>query len=228
MKTDVHLQRDVLDELDWEPSVDASQIGVTVKDGVVTLTGHVPIFAEKHLAEELAKRVHGVKAVANEIEVRPPDVHVRDDTELASAAVHALDWDAHVPSKQIRVTVDHGWITLEGSVQRQFQRVAAERAIRQLVGTRGVTNQIRVCPPEATSRIETDIHSALRRNALIDARRVAVAAQDRIVTLSGDVHTHAECEEAERIAWGARGVDRVVNCLTVTPWGEGPAEEWGY
>ncbi len=228
MKTDVHLQRDVLDELDWEPSIDASQIGVIAKDGVVTLTGHVPIYAEKHLAEQMAKRVHGVKAVANEIQVRPSDLHVRDDAELAAAAVHALEWDAHVPSQNVRVTVDQGWVTLEGTVERQYQRAAAERAIHHLVGARGVTNEIQVQPPEVTSQIKRDIELALRRNAMINTRRVEVEAQDRMVTLIGDVHTYAESDEAERIAWGARGVDRVVNCLTITPWGDGPAEEWGY
>ena len=145
MKTDVHLQRDVLDELDWEPSVDAAQVGVTVEQGRVTLTGHVPVYAEKYLAGEVAKRVHGVRALANEIEVRPTDAHVRDDEVLASAALHALEWDAKVPNEHLSITVEEGWITVEGTVEEPFQKAAVDRAICHLTGARGVTNSITGC-----------------------------------------------------------------------------------
>jgi osmotically-inducible protein OsmY len=228
MKTDVHLQRDVMDELDWEPSVEAAHIGVTVNDGVVTLTGHVPVYAEKHAAEIVAKRVHGVRAVANEIEVRPTESHVRDDEALASAAMHALQWDAKVHDTNLQVTVEQGWITVEGSVERQFQKLAADRVIRHLAGVRGVTNSIVVAPRELLSEVQASIEAALRRSATLNSRRIAVEVDGQTVTLTGDVHSHDELEEAERTAWSARGVLRVQNCITITPWGYGPAEEWGY
>lgn len=228
MKTDVHLQRDVLDELDWEPSVDAAHIGVTVNEGVVTLTGHVPVYAEKHSAEEVAKRVHGVRAVANEVEVRPTDAHVRDDEDIASAAVHALQWDARVPAEQVQVIVEQGWIKVEGTVEQQFQKAAVDRAIRHLSGARGLTNAILVAPQEALTGIKADIEGALRRNAILSARKLSVELDGSTVTLTGDVHSHSELEEAERTAWTAPGVRQVQNCITITPWGFGPAEEWGY
>jgi osmotically-inducible protein OsmY len=228
MKSDVHLQRDVLEELDWDPSVDAAQIGVTAHQGLVTLTGHVPVYAEMHMAGEVAKRVHGVRAVANEVEVRPTDVHVRDDEDIASAALHAMEWDTKVPNEHLRITVEQGWITVEGSVEQQFQKQAVDRAIRHLVGTRGVTNSILVAPKQMTSEIKTNIEAAYRRSAVLDSSKLGIDLDDKTVVLTGDVHSHTELEEAERIAWSARGVFRVQNCLTITPWGLGTAEEWGY
>lgn len=228
MKTDAHLQRDVLDELDWEPSVDAAHIGVTAREGVVTLTGHVPVYANKHTAEEVAKRVHGVRAVANELDVRPDDVHLRDDEDIAAAAVHALEWDADVPAGNLQVTVREGWITVEGTVEHQFQKAAVDRVIRHLSGTRGVTNEIVVTPPEKVTEIEADIEAAFKRSAALTSRRLVAEVAGETVTLTGDVHSHTELEEARRTAWAAPGVRRVETCITVTPWGHGPAEEWGY
>jgi osmotically-inducible protein OsmY len=222
------LQRDVLDELEWEPRVDAAQIGVTANEGVVVLTGHVPVYAKKHVAEEVAKRVHGVKAVANEIEVRPTDVHLRDDEEIAAAAVHALKWDAHVPEGQLQVTVDVGWITIEGTVEHQFQKLAVDRAVRHLHGARGVTNDIVVAPREVMTEIAADIMAAFKRHAVLNSSRLAVEVDGSSVVLTGDVRSRAEIDEALRTAWTAPGVRHVENCLTVTPWGVGPAEEWGY
>jgi osmotically-inducible protein OsmY len=227
-KTDVHLQRDVLDELEWEPSVDAAQIGVTTKDGIVTLTGHVPVYSDKHTAEEAAKRVHGVRAVANEIEVRPSDVHVRDDEDIAAAAVHALQWDAKVPDKDVQISVEDGWIKAEGTVEHRFQKAAVDRVLRHLHGARRVTNDIRVVSPEAVSAVTSAIESAFKRSAVLNSRKLAVEVADSTVTITGDVHSLSELAEVERVAWSAGGVREVRNCVTITPWGFGPAEEWGY
>jgi osmotically-inducible protein OsmY len=227
-KTDVHLQRDVLDELAWEPSVDASQIGVTSKEGVVTLTGHVPVYSEKHTAEEVARRVHGVRAVANEIEVRPPDAQAHDDEAIAAAAVHALQWDSKVPDTEIQVTVEDGGIRVSGVVEHQFQKGAVDRVLRHLRGARGVTNEITVTPRQSISETKEAIEAAFRRSAVLNSRRLAVEVENEMVTITGDVHSHAERDEVERTAWSATGVRRVQNCVTITPWGFGPAEEWGY
>jgi osmotically-inducible protein OsmY len=228
MKTDEILQLHVLEELDWEPSVNAAQIGVTVEDGVVTLAGHVPTYGEKLAAEKVAKRVHGAKAVANQIEVRPAESHQRDDEELAAAARRALEWDAKAPHDQIQVVVRNGWITLSGTVEHRFQKLAADFAVRHLVGVRGVTNAIVVQTNHSPEKLKAGIEAALRRSATVNSRRVSVETDGSNVVLSGDVHSFSEREEAERICWRARGVSQVENCLTVTPWGRGPAEEWGY
>jgi osmotically-inducible protein OsmY len=180
------------------------------------------------MAEEVAKRVHGVKGVANDIEVRPPDSHQRDDADLAAAAVHALEWDAAVPDDRLQVTVQDGHITLEGVVDWQYQKEAADRAVRHMVGARGLTNSIEVKGREAPDDIKVSIEAAFRRSATLDSRRVSVQTEGRTVTLEGDVHSHAERDEAERAAWAAPGVVRVRNYLTITPWGYGPADEWGY
>lgn len=228
MKTDTHLQRDVLDELEWEPSVDAAQIGVTSKEGVVTLTGHVPVYSEKHTAEEAAKRVHGVRAVANEIEVRPLDAHVRDDEDIAAAAVHALEWDAKVPDKVVQVFVEDGWIKAEGTVEHRYQKAAVDRVLRHLHGSRGVTNEIKVIPQQSLSEVKAALEAAFKRSAVLNSKNLSVDVDDSTVTITGDVHSHAELAEVERTAWSAGGVCKVENCVTITPWGFGPAEEWGY
>jgi osmotically-inducible protein OsmY len=228
MKTSVHLQRDILDELDWEPSVNAAHIGVTVHEGVVTLTGHVPVYDEKHTAEEVAKRVYGVRAVANEIEVRPVDMSKRDDEEIAAAAVRVLEWDTKVPHERIQISVEQGWITAEGKVDEAFQKTAVDRALRHLVGARGVTNSIVVAPREMCDQVKACIEAAFNRNAMLKERSLGVELDGVTVVLTGDVHTHTEREEAERIAATAANAACVQNCLTLTPWGFGPAEEWGY
>ncbi|QEG00278.1 periplasmic protein [Stieleria maiorica] len=228
VKTDAHLQRDVLDELEWEPSVDAAQIGVTARDSVVTLTGHVPVYSLKHTAEEVAKRVHGVRAVANEIEVRPSDTQVRDDAEIAAAAVHALQWDSEVPESGLRLSVEDGWIKVSGAVEHRYQKAAVDRVLRHLRGVQRITNDVGVAPPQATSGIKETIESAFRRSAMLNARALTVEVEDSTVTITGDVHSLSELAEVERTAWSAGGVHTVQNCVTITPWGAGPAEEWGY
>jgi osmotically-inducible protein OsmY len=228
MKSDEIVQLHVLEELDWEPSLNAAQIGVTVAGGVVTLTGHVPSYGEKLTAEEVAQRVHGVKKIVSEIEVRPGEGHQRGDAEIAGAALRALEWDAKAPHDRIQVVVRNGWITLGGTVEHGFQKIAAERAVRHLVGVHGVTNAISVESHHSPEKLKTGIQSALRRSATVNSRTVSVETEGGAVVLSGDVHSFAEREEAERICWRALGVSQVENCITVTPWGRGPAEEWGY
>ena len=228
MKTDVCLQRLVQDELDWEPSVDAAMIGVRCHEGVVTLNGELPVYSKKHAAEEVAKRVHGVLGVINRIEVIPGESHHRSDDELAESAQRAIGWDAGVPEGCVQVSVENGWITLEGTLERQFQRAAAERAVRHLHGARGVTNVIAVDPQCAPEDTVATIAAALARHAALRRHPISVVADSHTVVLDGDVHSLQEREEAERVAWSAPGVRHVDNCLTVTPWGSGPSEEWGY
>ncbi len=235
MKTDEGLQRDVLEEFDWDAGVDASQIEVAANSGIVTLSGHVSTHSDKHAAENLTKRVRGVKAIANEIEVRPSDSHQREDEHIALAAVHALEWDVKVPSDQIQVVVSDGWITLDGSTAHRFEKAAAERAVRHLVGIRGVTNSILVEHTKANvaerkqcGQIEEEIENALRRSAIVNSKQINIEVSEKVVILSGDVHSHAERDEVERIAWMPHVISKVDNCITVTPWGCGPMEEWGY
>lgn len=217
MKTDIEIQRDVLDELAWEPSVNAAHIGVTAKDGVVTLTGQVSSYAERYGAELAAKRVYGVKGIANEVVVRLPGSDQRTDEDIAAAAVKALQSNVLVPADAIKVTVRSGWITLEGEVEWRYQREAAENAVRYLTGALGVSNLITIKPRVTPTEVKQKIEEALRRSAETDARRVAVEVRDGEVVLRGTVHSWLEREEAERAAWAAPGVRRVEDLITVAP-----------
>jgi len=217
-KTDQEIQRNVLDELKWDARVQPNEIGVAVKDGIVTLTGWVDSYTKKWAAEEAAHRVKGVRAVANDIEVRIPTMAERTDADIAGAVTRAIEWDAMVPTDKVKVTVSKGWVTLEGAVEWQFEKEAAERAARRITGVRGVTNLIRVQPstPSPTD-IKQRIEAALLRDAETDAQRIQVEVNGSTVTLRGTVRSYAEKQEAARVAWSAPGVKAVENHIQVAP-----------
>ena len=215
--TDRELKTQVESALDWEPSVDASDVGVSVEDGVVTLRGNVRSYAEKGGAERVALHVYGVKAVADELNVRLLAGYERSDTDIAQAAVAALKWSTLVPANQVTVTVTNGWLTLRGTVGWQYQKNAAARAVQHLTGVKGIANDVVVRPQVNTANVQAKIEAAFKRSAEIDARRIHVAAQDGKVVLSGNVRSWAERQEAERAAWAAPGVTQIDDRITITP-----------
>ena len=218
-QTDEQIQREVQAELEWDARIRSTEIGVAVKDGVVTLTGWVDSYAKKLAAERAAHRVRGVKAVANEIEVLLPSSAERTDADIALEASRELAWEALVPADQIEVTVSRGIVTLRGEVSWEYERRAAERAVRRLSGVRDVVNLIKVRPRVTPSpeRLTRQIQDALVRNAETDAERIHVEVQDNKVILRGTVRSWAEKAEAERVAWSAPGVMEVDNHITVAP-----------
>ena len=216
MQSDTALQTSVLEELKWEPGVKATDIGVTVKDGVVTLEGTVDSYAEKWAAERAVKRLSGVKALAVEINVKLPGSSERTDADTAEAARNALKWDVLIPQDRIRVTVGNGFLTLEGEVDWQFQRSAAERVVRYLTGVTGVANEITVKPKVVPTDVKAKIEAAFQRNAILDAQDIKVQADGGKVTLSGSVRSWAERDEAEDAAWAAPGVKEVKDLIAVT------------
>ncbi len=215
--TDKQLKQVVENALDWEPSLDANDIGVSVAEGVVTLRGNVRSFFEKVTAEKTALRVFGIRAVANDLVVRLATGTERTDTEIAQAAITALEWNAVIPSEHVGVTVSNGWITLTGTLNWNYQRDAAARAVRDLTGVKGVTNNISVKPSVKTADVRSKIEEAFKRSAELDARRISVTAEDGRVILSGNVHSWGERQEAERAAWAAPGVKQVEDRLSVVP-----------
>jgi osmotically-inducible protein OsmY len=217
IRSDEQIQRDVLDELKWDARVQPNEIGVAVKDGIVGLTGWVDSFAKKWVAERAAHRVHGVMAVANDIEVRLPGSAERSDEDLALAATRALEWDTLVPMENVELTVSKGTITLRGEVEWEFERQEAERAVRRLSGVRGVINAITVRPRVTASpqELQQKIENALVRNAETDAQRITIDVDGSKVILRGTVRSWMEKREAERIAWSSPGVTSVDNRIQI-------------
>lgn len=215
MKSDTVLQKDVIDELRWDPRIKEKEIGVAAKDGVVTVTGSVESFAERWAVERAIERVAGVRVVANEIEVRLPSSLVRTDNDIAHQVREAFKWDVQVPAQLITAQVTKGWVTLEGEVGWNFQREAATQAVRNLAGVRGVTNLIRVKSPISTFEVSLKIKDALRRRADRDAEHIQVVASGDVVTLKGTVSSFAERRAAEGVAWSAPGVHEVKDELIV-------------
>jgi osmotically-inducible protein OsmY len=216
VKTDKQLQCDVLDELQYEPSVDASKIGVIVQNGIVSLSGTVANYAETYRAIHAAERVAGVKAVTNGIKVELPSMHQRDDADIAQAVVNALKWHVWVPHDAIKVKVEQGWVTLEGTVDAKFRLVAADDAVRYLTGVKGLTNLIKVNQPAiSSSEVKTKIQDALRRATEIEAKDINVEVNGDKVILRGSVRSRAERSYAESAAWAAPGVGQVEDNLTV-------------
>lgn len=215
--TDRDLQQHVQTALDWEPSIDAANIGVSVDDGVITLRGDVRSYSEKATAERVTLGVYGVKAVANDVTVRLGDGQKRTDTDIAQAAVFALRWNTMVPDEKITVTVTDGWVTLTGRVDWEYQRAAAANTVRDLAGVRGVTNTIGLEPHVSATDVKSTIEAALKRSAEVDARRINVAVADRKVILSGNVHSWFERNEARHAAWSAPGVKEVEDHIAVVP-----------
>ena len=217
MRTDGDIERDVKEELKWGPDLDASDIAVSVKDGVVTLAGFVKSFTDKYEAEAAAKRVVGVAAVANDIEVRLPAIDQRPDPDIARDAVAAIKSQLPISSEHIKIVVKNGWVTLEGTAEWQYQRSTAETAVRRIKGVKGVTNSIVLKPRAEPTEIKKKIQEAFKRNAQVDADRITVEANGSEVILKGSVRSWIEREEAERAAWAAPGVTKVEDRIVVSP-----------
>lgn len=212
---DKELRLDILEELDLEPSIDAADIGVAVDGHVVTLTGHVRSYSDKVTVREIVEAIRGVRAIADEIEVRPIGAHITADDEIAKRIVNTLIWNSSVPEDQIRATVTKGWVTLEGNVNWHYQSTAAEQAVRRLVGVTGVNNRLKIKPIVTPADVSDRIQKALKRDAEVDASAIKVNVTGSRVTLEGRVRYLGERRAAERAAWSAPGVTEVIDHLTV-------------
>jgi osmotically-inducible protein OsmY len=217
MKSDAEIRQDVITELRWDPQLTQPEaIGVAVKDGAVTLTGHVPTYGQKLAAERAAERVYGVKAVADDLEVRLAG-EPRDDSDIATAIAHVLEWNVNVPEGQVQARVEHGWVVLDGQVGYEYQRREVERMVRNVSGVVGIANNITIKPPASPDQVEERIEEAFRREAEVDARHVSVQITDHTAKLYGHVHSLKEAAAAKTAAASAPGVSVVENHLVVTP-----------
>ena len=210
------LRQNIVDELDFEPSIDAAQIGVAVERGVVTLTGHVATYAEKVTAEDVVWRVKGVRGIAQEIEVRPLGVNETADDEIARRTLDSLRWNTLIPHNAIQIKVQGGWVTLNGKVDWYYQRAAAEKAVSGLAGVKGFYNNIEVKPQVSATDVKQRIEAALKRTAEVEAKTIRVEVKDGKVTLGGRVNSWRERQAAERAAWSAPGVHAVEDRIAVS------------
>lgn len=216
MKTDSDIREDVIKELRWDPKVPSQEtVGVAVEDGAVTLTGHASTYSEKLAAAKAAERVYGVKAVANQLEVRLTDGH--DDGDIAKAIAHILDWNTNIPTSQVRARVEHGWVTMEGVVEFPYQHDEVERMVRHVRGVIGVANDVEVRPAASALQVEEQIQEALGRQAELDARSVRVEVSDHTARVYGHVHSLHEAQVLRKAAAAAPGIARVESYLDVTP-----------
>lgn len=215
MSDDTDLQMSVLAALSWEPSIVAAHIGVTAQDGVVTLSGHVESFVQKHAAQDAARRVKGVRAVADELDVHLAFDHERGDDDIAAAAVERLAWDASVPAGKISLNVDHGWVTMTGDVHWHYQKQAAESAIRSLVGVLGISDQVLITPSVSTSNVSDHIMHALHRSWFFDPHTISVSAHGGDIRLTGTVNNWHDRQVAAETAWAAPGATSVQNDIVV-------------
>jgi osmotically-inducible protein OsmY len=217
MRSDSEIERDVKEELQWDPDLDATDIAVSGKQGVVALTGFVKSFSDKYEAEAAVKRVAGVVGVANDLEVRMPSIDERPDPDIARDAVAAIKSQLPISSEHVKVIVKNGWVTLEGHAEWQYQKSTAESAVRRIKSVRGVINDIMLKPQVEPADIQRKIQAAMKRLAEVDANRVSVEANGSEVILKGTVGSWVEREEAERAAWAAPGVTKVEDRIVVSP-----------
>jgi len=215
MKTDTQVQQDVLAELNWQPSVNAAKIGVEVKDGIVTLAGHVDSYAEKWDAERASQRVAGVRALATEIDVALPGSSRRNDVDIARAAESALQWTTFLPKDSVKIMVEGGWVTLTGEVNWEYQRQSASAAVRYLIGVTGVCDQIAIKPKVTAVAVKSDIEAALKRHAHGDAQKILVSVSGGDVTLAGTVPNWSERDKARNSAWATPGLKSVVDNINI-------------
>jgi osmotically-inducible protein OsmY len=214
MKTDHELQSDVLAELNWEPSVNAAQIGVEVNQGIVTLAGHVDSYADKWNAEIAAQRVSGVKSLTIEIDVKLPGLSERGDVDIAQSAQNILQWSNFLPHDTVKIMVENGWITLTGEVDWEHQSISAASALRYLTGVTGLTNKINLKPKVSLTALKSDIEIALKRQSLRDAPKIGVEVKDSTVILSGTVHSWSEKNVVRHSVWGTPGVHKIIDNIT--------------
>ena len=215
MKNDTELQQDVMDELEWDPSLKASGIGVSAKDGIVTLSGTVDSYSEKLAAIDATSKIFSVRGVADELQVRLPDYNKSTDEDIARSAANALAWNSNVPKDCVKAVVQNGWVTLEGEVNWQFERFAAEAAVHHQRGVLGLSNDIVVKPLVQKLDLTSKLTNAFKRDAKLDAEKIKIDARGNKITLSGSVHSYAEKDEADRAAWCMPGVAAVYNELIV-------------